>query len=56
MFWGAAIAAGGVLPILLLLIKPASGLVAAIASLLALGGLLAFEWCFVMAGQSVPNS
>ena len=25
-------------------------------ALLALGGLLIFEWCFVMAGQSVPNS
>jgi hypothetical protein len=27
-----------------------------LAALLALGGLLIFEWCFVMAGQSVPNS
>ena len=27
-----------------------------LASLLALVGLLIFEWCFVMAGQSVPNS
>jgi hypothetical protein len=26
------------------------------AGLLALAGLLIFEWCFVMAGQSVPNS
>jgi len=26
------------------------------ASALALAGLLIFEWCFVMAGQSVPNS
>jgi len=23
---------------------------------LSLAGLLIFEWCFVMAGQSVPNS
>jgi Fe-S-cluster-containing dehydrogenase component/formate-dependent nitrite reductase membrane component NrfD len=56
MFWGTAIALGGVLPILLVLIAPESGMVGAIAALLALGGLLAFEWCFVMAGQSVPNS
>ena len=28
----------------------------AIAGVLALAGLLIFEWCFVMAGQSVPNS
>jgi hypothetical protein len=27
-----------------------------LASVLALVGLLVFEWCFVMAGQSVPNS
>jgi len=27
-----------------------------LSGLLALGGLLAFEWCFVMAGQQVPNS
>jgi hypothetical protein len=26
------------------------------AGLLALAGLLMFEWCFIMAGQSVPNS
>jgi hypothetical protein len=35
---------------------PGDTLSAALAGLLALGGLLAFEWCFVMAGQSVPNS
>ena len=27
-----------------------------LAAVLVLGGLLIFEWCFVMAGQSVPNS
>jgi hypothetical protein len=31
-------------------------IVAGFASALALIGLLIFEWCFVMAGQSVPNS
>jgi hypothetical protein len=29
---------------------------AGVAGVLALMGLLIFEWCFVMAGQSVPNS
>jgi hypothetical protein len=28
----------------------------AVAGVMALAGLLIFEWCFVMAGQSVPNS
>jgi len=28
----------------------------ALAGIFALVGLLIFEWCFVMAGQSVPNS
>jgi hypothetical protein len=28
----------------------------AFAGVLAMAGLLIFEWCFVMAGQSVPNS
>jgi Fe-S-cluster-containing dehydrogenase component/formate-dependent nitrite reductase membrane component NrfD len=50
-FWLGAVIAGGVLPCLFL----ATGAAPA-AGLLALGGLLAYEWCFVMAGQSVPNS
>jgi len=56
MFWGGAVALGSVLPALLLLTAASSPLATALASLLALAGLLAFEWCFVMAGQSVPNS
>jgi hypothetical protein len=28
----------------------------ALAGLLVLVGLLAYEWCFVMAGQGAPNS
>jgi hypothetical protein len=31
-------------------------IVVGVASVLVLAGLLIFEWCFVMAGQSVPNS
>jgi formate-dependent nitrite reductase membrane component NrfD/ferredoxin len=55
MFWGGAIVIGGIVPLLLLLTAP-SVLSVGIAATLALAGLLAFEWCFVMAGQSVPNS
>jgi Ni/Fe-hydrogenase subunit HybB-like protein len=59
-FWGGAVVAGGILPMFILL----SGYVLAapnrvaigLASLLTLAGVLIFEWCFVMAGQSVPNS
>jgi Fe-S-cluster-containing dehydrogenase component/formate-dependent nitrite reductase membrane component NrfD len=55
-FWGGAIAFGGVLPVLLLLMASSSHLLVGVASVLALAGLMIFEWCFVMAGQSVPNS
>jgi formate-dependent nitrite reductase membrane component NrfD len=55
MFWFGSVVAGGVVP-LLVLVSMKSYLASAVASILALGGLLAFEWCFVMAGQSVPNS
>jgi Fe-S-cluster-containing dehydrogenase component/formate-dependent nitrite reductase membrane component NrfD len=50
-FWLGAVVIGGILPGLLLF----AGATAA-AGVPALAGLLAFEWCFVMAGQSVPNS
>ena len=55
-FWGVAITLGGVLPLLLLLIANANRWIVALCAILALLGLLIFEWCFVMAGQSVPNS
>jgi len=51
LFWLGAVAIGCLLPVLLLLVGSA-----ALAGLAALGGLLVFEWCFIMAGQSVPNS
>jgi Fe-S-cluster-containing dehydrogenase component/formate-dependent nitrite reductase membrane component NrfD len=52
-FWAGAIVFGGVLPLCLVWLG-ARGVQA--SAVLALLGLLAFEWCFVMAGQSVPNS
>ena len=60
-FWGGAVLLGGIVPLLLLLIGPLvltapDRIVVGGASVLALAGLLIFEWCFVMAGQSVPNS
>jgi formate-dependent nitrite reductase membrane component NrfD len=56
LFWMGAVGMGGVLPLLLLCAFSASPVAAALSGVLALGGLLAFEWCFVMAGQCVPNS
>jgi len=59
-FWGGAVVLGGIVPLLLLLISSLLGapnrVAAGLSSVLALAGLLIFEWCFVMAGQSVPNS
>ena len=52
-FWGGAVFGGGILPLTMLILMPIS---LAPSAVLALLGLLAFEWCFVMAGQSVPNS
>jgi Fe-S-cluster-containing dehydrogenase component/formate-dependent nitrite reductase membrane component NrfD len=56
LFWGVAIFLGGMLPLLLLWLAPGTYTAVALASVLALAGLFAFEWCFIMAGQSVPNS
>ena len=55
-FWIGAIGAGWFLPALLLAADRSSPLVLGIAGGGALAGLLAFEWCFVMAGQDVANS
>jgi len=55
-FWIGAIGAGWLLPAALLVANRSSPLVAGIAGAGALVGLLAFEWCFVMAAQGVPNS
>lgn len=55
-FWWGTVVFGGIVPLCLL--GPVSFDIhnTAIAAVLVLLGLLAFEWCFVMAGQSVPNS
>ncbi len=55
-FWGGTVGLGGILPLCLLWLAPFDFYNTAIAGVLALAGLLIFEWCFVMAGQSVPNS
>jgi formate-dependent nitrite reductase membrane component NrfD len=60
-FWAGAVVMGGIIPLLLLFVGPLlfpslSQIAAGLAGALALAGLLIFEWCFVMAGQSVPNS
>ena len=56
MFWGGAVAVGALLPLPLLMLPQSFAFASGVASVLALVGLLLFEWCFVMAGQSVPNS
>ena len=55
-FWAGAVAFGGFVPLLIMLAAPHNAVTAGLAAILALAGLLIFEWCFVMAGQSVPNS
>ncbi len=55
-FWIGAIGAGWLLPAALLAANRNSPLVVGIAGAGALAGLLAFEWCFVMAAQDVANS
>jgi formate-dependent nitrite reductase membrane component NrfD len=58
LFWGVAIAGGGVLPLLALVTMGASAPVAVTmaASVLALAGGAAWEYIWVEAGQSVPLS
>jgi Fe-S-cluster-containing dehydrogenase component/formate-dependent nitrite reductase membrane component NrfD len=56
LFWWGAMVAGGLLPALLLSIGFASAIAVGLAAVLVLAGLLAFEWCYIMAGQAVPNS
>jgi len=58
LFWGAAIAGGGLLPLVMLLVTRDGGAppVALLAAALALGGSFAWEYIWVEAGQSVPLS
>lgn len=55
-FWAGVVGLGGLLPVVILVVDRSSQWAVGGASALALAGLLIFEWCFVMAGQSVPNS
>jgi len=55
-FWIGAVGLGGLLPLLLLCLLPSNAVVASLSGVLVLAGLYAYEWCFVMAGQLVPNS
>lgn len=54
LFWWGSIAAGHVLPLLLMVL--ASPLLGAIAGILAIIGLYYLEYAFVMAPQEIPNS
>jgi len=58
MFWGAAIAGGGVLPVVMLLTLGVtfSAALTCVVALLALAGGAAWEYIWVEAGQSVPLS
>src|SRR5215469_6885944 len=51
-FWVGSVGLGGIVPIVLVLISMSNRLLVGLAGALALAGLLIFEWCFVMAGQS----
>jgi Fe-S-cluster-containing dehydrogenase component/formate-dependent nitrite reductase membrane component NrfD len=57
LFWGGAIVAGAVLPILLLAtVGSESTTISCVAAILALAGASAWEYIWVEAGQSVPLS
>jgi len=56
IFWGGAVVLGVAVPVLLLAAGWGHAGPVAAAGVLALAGLLAYEWCFVMAAQAVPNS
>jgi Fe-S-cluster-containing dehydrogenase component/Ni/Fe-hydrogenase subunit HybB-like protein len=59
LFWGLALAAGGLLPLAILMAGAATGSIGGLtiaAALLALAGSTAWEYIWVEAGQSVPLS
>jgi Ni/Fe-hydrogenase subunit HybB-like protein len=56
LFWGVAIAAGGIVPLLLLTAVDPTKLIVFSAAVLALAGGVAWEYIWVEAGQSVPLS
>ena len=56
LFWAGTVTLGVLLPVLLLSLRASSTVLVGLAAVLGLGGLLSFQWCFVMAGQRAPNS
>ncbi len=56
LFWIGTITIGSVLPAALLFAGHSNAPAVACSGVLALAGLLAYQWCFIMAGQRVPNS
>ncbi len=56
IFWSGAVVLGVVLPVVLLAAGWGHAGPVAAAGVAVLAGLLAYEWCFVMAAQGVPNS
>jgi hypothetical protein len=55
LYWFSLLGGAGV-PLLLVVLVPANTAVLAVAGTLALIGLFAYEWAFVMAPQAIPNS
>ncbi len=56
LFWIGALGLGGIAPVLLVWAAGASLLTLSLAALVALAGGAAWEYIWVFAGQSVPNS
>ncbi|MCC7360659.1 MAG: polysulfide reductase NrfD [Anaerolineales bacterium] len=54
-YW-ASLLVGLCLPLLIVLLTPSSRPLLALAGVLAVAGLFAYEWAFVMAPQQVPNN
>lgn len=55
-FWVGAVLLGCLVPLVILLFGNHHAGNTILACTFSLAGVLMFEWCFVMAGQSVPNS
>lgn len=55
-FYKGSIILGALLPLLILVVGAGSSPLLALAGLLGIGGLFAYEWAFVMAPQQIPNN
>jgi Fe-S-cluster-containing dehydrogenase component/formate-dependent nitrite reductase membrane component NrfD len=56
LFWGGGVVLGVLAPAVLLALGWGQAAAVGAAGAMVLAGLLAYEWCFVMAAQGVPNS